>query len=52
MKRPALKTALLALALTSLGLGLAGCVYYPGYGPGFYAPGYYHHGGDYHHDDD
>lgn len=54
MKRNARRTALLALTLAGLGLGLAGCVYYPGYGygPGYYAPPGHHGWHHYRHDND
>ncbi|BAJ82135.1 MULTISPECIES: hypothetical protein [Acidiphilium] len=50
MKQSALRAVVLALALTGLATALAGCVYYPYGGPGYYGGGYYH--GGWHHDDD
>jgi hypothetical protein len=47
-----MRAALGTIILVILGLSLAGCVYYPGYGGGYYGPPAY--GGDYWHghDDD
>jgi hypothetical protein len=52
MPKTLIRSTLATLALILLGVSLAGCVYYPGYGGGYYAPPGYG-GGHWHgHDDD
>lgn len=52
MPKTFIRSTLATLVMILLGMSLAGCVYYPGYGSGYYAPPGYGGGYWYGHSED